>query len=74
MGEIINLNKLRGKRVELGFSQEELAKLLSINPVTYQRKESGVREFTSSELSKLGSILKLTLREVNDIFFGNTLT
>lgn len=70
----MKLNKLKGKRVERGFTQEDLAKELRITSMTYRRKEKGDREFLVSEAYSLSQILKLSLQEVNDIFFENTLT
>lgn len=70
----MNLNKLRAKRAELGLTQLEIANKLGINPVTYQRKETGVREFSINEAIGLSSILNLTLDEANSIFFDNKLT
>lgn len=68
------LNKIKGKRVEAGFSQEELANQLSINPMTYHRKETGLREFSINEIYNLSKVLHLTLNDINDIFFANELT
>lgn len=71
---MINLNKLKAKRVEVGLTQVEIAELLGINFVTYQRKETGIRDFSIKEVIKLTDILKLTIEDVNEIFFNNKLT
>ena len=71
---MINTNKLKAVRVELGYTQEDVAKLMGIVPMTYQRKETGKRDFTASELLELSEILKLTLSDINEIFFNNLLT
>lgn len=70
----MNLNKLRAKRAEIGLTQLEVAKKLEVSPVTYQRKETGVREFSINEVICLSNILNLTLDEVNSIFFDGNLT
>lgn len=59
------LLKLRGKRVEAGYTQEELAKLIGVSIATYRLKECGDREFTMSEIN---SILKLLGCNYEDIF------
>ena len=59
------LYKLRGKRVEKGYSQEELAKLLEISTNAYNLKECGKREFRMSEINQL---LKLLDCKYEDIF------
>ena len=59
------LVKLRGKRVEFGFSQEELAKKLGISTNAYNSKETGKREFRMGEINIL---LELFDCKYEDIF------
>jgi DNA-binding XRE family transcriptional regulator len=59
------LVKLRGKRVEKGYSQQELAKLLEISTNAYNLKERGIREFRVREINML---LKLLECKYEDIF------
>ena len=58
--------KLKGKRVEKGYTQEELAKKLDINTGTYNRKELGIVDFTLTEIQELMDLLDC---EFDDIFF-----
>lgn len=60
------LLKLRGKRVEKGYSQYQLAQLLHISTNAYNLKEIGKREFKMSEINQL---LELLDCKYEDIFF-----
>lgn len=63
---MINVNKLRGKIVENGYTQEELAKYLEITPKTLTSKmKKGV--FTNIEIEKIVEFLKID--NLLDIFF-----
>lgn len=62
----IVLLKLRGKRVEKGYSQHQLAQLLHISTNAYNLKEIGKREFKMSEINQL---LELLDCKYEDIFF-----
>lgn len=64
-GDEILLLKLKGKRVEKGFTQEELAKKLGISTNAYNLKELGKREFRTSEINTL---LRLLECKYEDIF------
>lgn len=59
------LVKLRGKRVEKGYRQRDLAKILNITTNAYNLKEIGKREFKMSEINTL---LKLLDCKYEDIF------
>lgn len=58
--------KLRGKRVEKGYSQADLAKLLEISTNAYNLKENGKNEFTLSEIQDLLYYLDC---DFDDIFY-----
>lgn len=58
--------KLRGKRVEHGLNQTDMAKILGITQNSYSRKELGLSPFTLDEIRK---ILKLFKCKFEDIFF-----
>ena len=64
----INTAKLRAKRVENGYSMESLARQIGRTSKTYENKEKGITEFTRSEISDLIVILKLSVKEVFEIF------
>ena len=59
------LVKLRGKRVEKGYRQKDLAKELGISTNAYNLKELGKREFNTSEINIL---LRLLECKYEDIF------
>lgn len=66
---MFNANKLRGVMAEKGCSAEKLAGALGINPSTLSRKMSGISEFTRSEIQIAAAFLKLSARDIQNIFF-----
>lgn len=60
----LKLNRLRGLRVEMELSQEQMAKLVGISNSSYQRKESGESPFLLTEAYKLSKILGKTIDEI----------
>lgn len=58
--------KLRAKRVEKGFTQEQLADKLGINLATFSKKENGINDFTLTEIQDLMYFLDCNFE---DIFF-----
>lgn len=58
------LVKLRGKRVEKGYTQPELAKLIGISTNAYCMKERGIREFRVREINMLLKLLDVTYEEI----------
>lgn len=59
------LHKLKGKRVEKGYTQIDMSKLLGIEKATYTRKENGKAPFRLDEIYK---ILKILDCKFEDIF------
>lgn len=66
-GDVKVLLKLRGKRVEYGYTQAEFAKAIGISLYAYQLKERGKVEFRMGEIN---SILKLLNCTYEEIFFN----
>ena len=65
----MNTAKLRGKIVECGLRQEDVAKEIGIDASTMSRKlNSGGEMFTIGQMHKLADVLKLTSEEAADIF------
>ena len=60
----INLDKVRLKRIDLGFSQEYIAESLGISQAQYSRLERGSVEFTIDILGKLIILLEINPMEV----------
>lgn len=70
----INTAKLRAKRVENGYSMEALSKEIGKTAKAYENKEKGITEFTRYEIFQLILILKLSVKDVFEIFFAQELT
>lgn len=58
------LLKLRGKRVEKGYTQPEMAAKLGLSYNAYGLKERGYREFTMSEINLLLKILDCKYEDI----------
>ena len=65
----MNRMKLKGKRIELGYTQSDLAKLISISKAAYAYKEQCKNEFRRSEIESIANVLKLSNTDIMDIFF-----
>lgn len=63
----INSNKLKGRIVEFGFTQTDIAEKLGLSPTAFNNKLNERTEFTASEISKLSSILKI--KNKDEYFF-----
>jgi putative transcriptional regulator len=61
--------KLIGKRNEMGYTQEKMAKELGISKNNYYLKENGKLDFNLSEVKK---ILKILNASYEEIFLTNT--
>lgn len=48
-----DLNKIKGYRVMVGLTQEEMAKKLNMSERTYATKEQDTNKFTINELNQL---------------------
>ena len=64
---------LKSKRILFNLTQEEIAKELGITVKSYNLKETGKREFTLYEAQNIINLLKLNLKDVNDIFFNSAI-
>lgn len=56
--------KLKAKRVEKGYTQEELAKAIGVSTATYNRYECGHNEMTESIINKLLVILECKYEDI----------
>ncbi len=69
---MVNVNKLRGKIVELGLTTADVAEKMGIDRSTLYRKLNEPDEgFTVKEVADLAKILNLTANELNTIFFAH---
>lgn len=70
----MNVRKLKAKRVEFGLSQKDLAKVLGISTKTMCIKECDNRNrFTIDEIITIAREFRLSLKDINDIFFDGKL-
>lgn len=51
-------------RVQLGFTQKEMAKLMGITETTYNLKANGKREWKASELTKLSQLSNIPIGNI----------
>ena len=71
MDEMVILNKVRGYRNQLGFTQEYMADLLNITQSTYSSKENGKTAFNQKEMRVILNKFKKYIPEISieDLFF-----
>lgn len=63
-------NKLKAKIIENGFTLEQIAQKLGINPATMYRKMTLESDFTRNEIAILKEVLHLSIDDINAIFFA----
>lgn len=69
---MVNVNRLKGKIIESGYTNAKFSKALGINPGTFYRKiRTGGGSFTVSELNKMVILLSLSNEECKSIFFAH---
>lgn len=69
---MVNVNKLKGKIVELGTNVSELSKKIGIDKATLYRKlGSDGKNITIHEAEIIARELNLTYDEINAIFFAS---
>lgn len=61
---MIDLNKIRLRRLELGYSQEYLSQELGISQAQYSKLEAGRKSFDLQTLKKLLEILQFESPQV----------
>lgn len=64
-----NYNKLKGRIVEYGRTQGDLAQLLGLHKSTISSKFNNTSDFTSSEMLYIMEWLDIPKEEVGDYFF-----
>lgn len=60
---------LEMKMKQASKTNEDVARALDIDPVTFYRKKKGDSDFLRTEIQKIRTILNLTSKEVDAIFF-----
>ncbi|MBQ3089542.1 MAG: helix-turn-helix domain-containing protein [Oscillospiraceae bacterium] len=67
----VNVDKLRGKIMEKGLTQEKVAGMVSMDRSTFSRKmKSEALEFSIGEMHRIADILSLTREEASQIFLA----
>ena len=64
----MNTSKLRGKILENGMTQDELAKRISVDRSTLSRRLKTGESFTIGEVNRITSVLNLSKDEAIEIF------
>jgi len=67
----MNIKKLNDFISQSGYPKSELASRLGISRPSLYMKLSGERKFTADEISLLAKTLRMTSKEICDIFFEN---
>lgn len=69
---MVNIQRLKGKIVEKGFTQKDLAKFIGIDRSTFYRKiKNKGQTFNIDEVGKIISTLNLNNDDAIDIFFND---
>lgn len=55
---------LKGKRISMGYTQEDMAKMLNISLSSYNLKENGERDFSMDEVRRILELLDCDYREI----------
>ncbi|HBE9444690.1 helix-turn-helix domain-containing protein [Clostridioides difficile] len=63
----MKLQRLKERRVEKKFTQQQLSTAIGMTFKTYSKKENGHREFTVSELEKICFVLEIEASELLEI-------
>lgn len=68
----MNANLLKGKMMERGMTQEEVAKKIGISLSRFNAKlnETGGAEFSLGEAKSLADLFHLNYKQIYQIFFG----
>jgi DNA-binding XRE family transcriptional regulator len=68
---MIDLNLLKETLKSRGYTQEKMAKSLGITTYTLNRKLLGVFDFKGREMNQIAAMMKLSRKEICDIFFAD---
>lgn len=67
----VNINKLKGKIVEAGYTQDTLAEKIHMDKSTLNRKLKTGESFSIGQANEIARVLKLTKEEAISIFFAS---
>lgn len=71
---MINSSKIKGKMVEMGINQKDVAKELNLAPPTVSQKINNIRPMDLDEAEALAKMLKIPLSDFGEYFFSDTVT
>ena len=71
MENLVPYPKLRGRMVEKGISQRELATILGISVTAMSNKMRGVVGFSQSDIVKICETLDIALNDIGSYFYAN---
>lgn len=69
---MINSNKIKGRMVELGITQKDIARELRIAPPTVSQKINNVRPMDLNEAEILARMLRIDAEDFATYFFAGT--
>lgn len=69
---MVNSNKIKGRMVEMGITQRDVARTLNIAPPTVSQKINNVRPMDLDEAEALAKMLKIQMDEFGTYFFSDT--
>lgn len=70
---MLNTLKLKGRIIELGLTQKDLASALNIAPATVSLKLNNIRGLSLDEAEILSKLLHINANDFNLYFFHNKL-
>ena len=65
----MDYSKLRGRTVEMGYTQCDVAKYIGITAATYSQKLNGKSEFSQNEIQGIVQLLQILPSEISAYFF-----
>ena len=67
----VDTKKIKIRLIELGLTQQDIAKFLDLATPTINQKINNVRPMTLLEAEKIAVLLKITKQEFCDFFYQN---
>lgn len=67
---MLNTKKIKGRMVELGLLQKDIAAALNIAQTTVSQKINGVRPMTLQEAERMAKVLNIQNNQFGEYFFA----
>ncbi|SDY14198.1 helix-turn-helix domain-containing protein [Eubacterium barkeri] len=68
---MLNTKKIKGRMVELGMTQKDLATEMSLAIPTVNQKINGIRPMSLDEAEVVATVLKIDSRKFGEYFFSH---